>query len=657
MTAAWLKPFRETRSCAFLPFALLCAIAALAPLFIWPPAQESFVLPKWTFLAGGFWFLAAAILATASGRSPLRIPFHPVNAIVAALVLWIPVSAIWTVSGPLTMFQLLQTGTAVGVVLLLQSILKDDRRALLTTSLVFCATGCIVAVWAIALDAATGFGRTGAFRAVLGDWRDAVSAAGFGNTGHVADFLALAFLVMIAHALTTGSRKVFAALAIALWLTAAALIVCWSVHSNLSLIVASAFLVGFTRKWHGIAIFRAKALRRLAVLAAGWLVVVAFYGIDHPLNPHARARWIQSVPESVEASGLPGIFGQAFSSPRWKAGGPTRLVIWLTALEAASDAPWLGHGAGTFTWVYPATPAEIVESDPELAPYARSWTNAAHNSLLQTWCELGVVGVFLLVSLVGGSIMAMYARLGREGFGNGVVLATSLAMTIALAVQSLFSFPLELPVSLVLLFVLAGIPVVLPPRRVQADLNLPVMRRFGPVEAGIVLKNMRVPTEFRFALSVPANVRFAVGGVLLLLAAALTWNSTSLLRASAAYRPAYEARSSGEPEVVIAQCRAALAIDGRLADCRSALTDQLVRAGRYEEALEELDLLQPWLNATEVHVRRAVSLQALGRTGEADRSWRVVFDRTPAFGAQYPAAFARWARNRQRQTSTGAPGS
>ncbi len=651
MHAAWLKPFGETRNGAFLPFLAVCAICFIAPLFVWPAAQDSFVLPKWSLLGMALWLLAAAALGIASGRTPLRLPLHPINGLLAAFLAWQLMSALWSASRPLTFLQSVQTATVLGICFLIQSVVSGDRRALLSLSLVVASSAFCVAVWTVLVDAAAGFGTSGGFRIVLGDWRDAVSTAGFGNTGHIADFLVAGFFVTTAHALTTRSRIAFGVFALSLWTLAAALIVCWSVHSNLSLIIAAVAFLVFTHRWNGSSKKRRMLLRRLGVLGSGWLLVVLFYVVDHPANPHGREQWIQNVPESIEASGLPGIFGQAFSSPRWKAGGPTRLVIWLTTLEAASSAPWLGHGAGTFTWIYPAMPSELVMANPELAPYAGSWTNAAHNSLLQTWSELGIVGVFLLVSLAGCAMMAMHARLNREGEGNGVILATSLSMMIALVVQSLFSFPLELPVSLLLFAVLLSVPVMLPPRRCQADLNLPVIRRFGPLEAGILLKNMRVPTELRIALSVSPPARIGFGAVLLGLASVAAWNSTSLLRASVAYRPAYEARASGNADRVINQCRTALKIDGRLADCRSALTDQLVQSGRHEEALGEIEQLLPWLNATEVHVRRAVSLDALGRPEEANESWDVVFGRAPAWGQVYPSAFRRWLQRQQNQTS------
>ena len=53
--------------------------------------------------------------------------------------------------------------------------------------------------------------------------------------------------------------------------------------------------------------------------------------------------------------------------------------------------PWLGIGAGNFTYGYTATLSPYVLSRPDLAVYAGQFTNAAHNEPLQAWVETGIV--------------------------------------------------------------------------------------------------------------------------------------------------------------------------------------------------------------------------------------------------------------------------
>lgn len=640
---------------ATLPFLVAAFVAIAAPLFIWPPAQESFVLPKRFFLDAMLWLLLAVSLAGATRRRPLKLPLHPVNGFILAWAAWQSVSILWSVSPELSRDAAAEAWRLALFAWLLQSAVLNDRRALLALGIAAAGSAFVLAIWVLAIDAARAFGSFGAVRAVLGDWRDVVSAASMGNSGHVADWLVAGFLLALAHALTCFGPRAFAIAAVALWTIAAALVVCWSVHSNLSLIVAAGLFAWLMRR-HLFGKPRTRALRRrLAVLSAGWAAVVIFFAADHPLNPHGRAVWEKRLPEGVEASRLPGIFGEAFSSPRWIAGGPTRLVIWLTTLEAVRERPWAGSGAGTFTWVYPATRSILVEEDADLAPYAASWTNAAHNDLMQTWSETGIVGGFLLIILVGAALHDMGQRVQREGFGNAAALSCGIALLAAFCVQAQMNFPLELPLSSCWFVALLSIPVVLPRRGGVADLDMPVTREYGPFEPGIMLRNMSRPVEVRFSFVLPMAARCILLGVLVAAAAFASWRASAPVRASALYRSAYDIKSSGRPlspaevERIIAQCRAAVAVDPGFADCRSALTDLLVRSGRFEEALPELDLLAPRLNAAEVHIRRAISLEALGR--DASASWDEVFARSDRWALQYPAQYAAWA---QRQATLGA---
>jgi hypothetical protein len=163
-----------------------------------------------------------------------------------------------------------------------------------------------------------------------------------------------------------------------------------------------------------------------------------------------------------------------------------------------------------------------------------------------------------------------------------------------------------------------------------------------------MLRNMTTPLELRAAGNLgDVGNRVAagiVGGVALLLA---IW-ATFPLVASVHYRPAYEAmRSPGFWEDPIrtaaakARARRALAWHPGYADCRSALTELLVRTEVFEQALPHLELLRLRLNATEVYMREALAREALGDLPGADTAWAVVFERQPQWGQVYPEAYER----------------
>ncbi len=648
---ALIKPYFERPLIETAPFWILSLMVFLGPLFIWPGAQDSFVLAKFSFLHAMTWLLLGSVLIQTAAGQPIRLSLHPINGFLLAWFLWQILSVTWSDSPTLAWDQVRESGTLVLFAFLFQHTLAGDRRRLISLVWLLVLSGIGVSLWALGTD------YFGAYLPnwfhvgqALGDWRDYVSTAGFGNTGHVADFLVQAFLAALILCFTVQGRTPRYFLYASLWLMAGALIIAWSVHSNLSLIICVILLAILLRPLRIEPRWR-RAMKRIVPLTIGWIVVVAFFTINHPMNPHTEAHWQSSSLHKVdhESTPLPGIFGHAFSSPRWKEGGSTRVAIWLTTLEIIRQNPWLGVGAGNFTYVYPATTSEIVQNDPDLAPYSGAWTNAAHNEILQTWSETGIVGLFLLLALIGASFHTLIKRDGEEGFSNSIVLAMGLCMLAAICLQAQMNFPLELPFSSYYLFALIGLPIILPQRGKHIDLLMPVSRTYPGVELGIMMKNMRVPTELHFAFSLPIAGRWVVGFLLAGACIVMAVCSTAPLRASVLYRPVYHGLHDGYTSTIpegrtslIEQSRAALDIDPTYTDCQSALTDLLIRNGDFEEANVELEKLNKRLNAIEVYWRRAMTLDAMGRGEESLPFWDVVFERQPQLVYQYPEAAKRW---------------
>ncbi len=643
-------------------FWVLATMVLVAPLFIWPAAQDAYVLPKEVFLRAGILLLAGGVLGAAFLGVPLRVPLKPVNLLLVLIAAWQFLSIFWAEAPVLAREEALRTLSFVALAFAFQSTVMDDRRRLIVLSALLAVSALVIAIWVLAVDFLSAFmPGTLTVRGNLGDWRDVLSTASLGNTSHVGDFLVAGFLVALAMLFSVRGKAAVLLTLAALWLLAAALIVTWSVHSNLSLIAASLLWPWMMRDWRSNGWLR-KRLPRLAPAALGWIIIVLFFVIDHPLNPHGSRVWGndattvqapsgEAPSESPAKSG--GIFGQAFSSPRWKEGGPTRLVIWLNALEMIRQRPVLGWGAGTFTFAYPGVRSEIALRDEALAPYAGLWTNAAHNEVLQTWSETGPAGLFLLVTLIAAAFHALLGAERGRSYGNDLIRATVAAMLLAWSLQALMNFPLELPVGTALLFILVSIPATIPGRGGDWNLDMPVERPYPGLRLGIMLRNMTTPLELRASGNLGDVGNRAAAGIVGALAVALAIWAAFPLVASVHYRPAYEAiRTPGFWEDPIrtaaakARARRALSWHPGYADCRSALTELLVRTGDFEQALAHLELLRQRLNATEVFMREALAREALGDLPGADAAWDVVFDRQPQWGQVYPEAFERVARDR-----------
>lgn len=627
---------------------LLASLAFITPLFIWPAAVDSYVLPKWTMLVVGTILFGITIAWGMMDRLPVRVGFHPINGFLFLTFVWDMISVAWAPSSELAWMEVRRTGALLVAILLAQSLLTSRRDRVLLVAKGIQGASLLVAIWAIAVDAQTAFASSKpGVVATLGDWRDYVSTASFGNTGHVADFVVIGFLAWLGSFVLTRSPRVRVFSAFALWIHAAALIVTWSVHSNLSLIVASIALVLILRG--SAKLFAWNRSARWIGLLCGFAAVVAFYVVDHPANPHGSAVWNR---EGSSKNG--GIFAQAFSSPRWAAGAPTREAIWLTSLEIIRADPWGGTGAGNFTFAYPAHRSVLVEQDPKLAPYASTWTNAAHNDLLQTWAETGIVGLFLLLGVVAVSLKQSWDRISEPGESPGTrfLLALGASALIAQLVQMQMSFPLQLPISRMIFFGLLVLPELLPARGGAGDQRFFVLvqRHVGPLRVRIKLENMQIPRELGLTLPLTLPQRCAAILPVVALGAWIGWGALKPLRADMAYRPAREAKRlfdqlGGNPadpravqaaQIVERSAKATLAIWPGHVDCRSGFSDLLVRTGRFSEAIEQGTLVSHKLNATEVYLRQAISLDSTNQPEAALPYWQEVFRRRPDYGDMYP---------------------
>lgn len=631
------------------PLGLLLALFLLLPLLVYPWSADSFVLPKETALQCAAWLLLALVLVRAALGGAWRFFLTPANGCLVGLFLWMALSILWSPAPALSRAETWRFGVLLLLALLSQSILGHRRERLLAAVTVLSLASILVAAQVLLLDWRQAFRpETVVFRQVLGDWRDALSLVAFGNTSHIADFLVFGFFLWSGWFLLTRNRRVRIGATVGLWIHAAALVVCWSVHSNLSLIVGALVFCWLMRFHGGMEMFRRRA-GSLGLLAAGFALVALFYVVDHPYNPHGSRVWGPESANPEAASG--GIFSQAFSSQRWKDGGSTRLAIWLTTVEMVRRDPILGAGAGTFTWVYPATRADAVAGNPDMARYSGAWTNAAHNDALETWAELGIVGLGLLVAAVIFALRLYRRRLNNTmPFGQAVVLSMGAACLVAVLVQAQMNFPLQLPLSSLLFLLLLGVPGHLANRGTEAvDLMVPISRISGPLRIDVVMVNMARPVEAGFAVEPDAPaLRHAVAIVGVVLGLGGAWWSLQPLRADMMYRSIRNARLQGSdqvmrglPEELLNRSEALLAIWPGHSDARSARQDMLLQAGRFEDVVAETPRVLARLNSVEVYTRRAVALEALGRPGEADADFRVVFERQPALAEVYPQQYER----------------
>jgi O-antigen ligase len=129
-----------------------------------------------------------------------------------------------------------------------------------------------------------------------------------------------------------------------------------------------------------------------------------------------------------------------------------RILIWDVTMAMILDAPWIGHGLGTFGMTFPEYQANAL-SQPWAVPFIAnaSFTSYAHNDYLQLWAELGFFGL-----LAFGALMWIVLKRGRALAGDPEMLGCWAAV-ISLLINAAVAFPLHLPTTLMLFVVLVAV--------------------------------------------------------------------------------------------------------------------------------------------------------------------------------------------------------
>lgn len=577
-----------------------CAVGlVLTPLVINPTAyDDSFMGPKWAWIA----MMAVAGFAAALGRAafgrPLRFPFH---------ALWIApfvffalnlLSAAWAPSRSLALERAAQVGSLT-LALWLLNVFAPTRRWMIRHAWLWVAVACVTALWTIKQDfVAAWWPERAGMRPNLPDWRGYL-AAGLGNTNHIGDLLALALIVALVFLGTARRRLPLSAALAGSTLLAAALTVSYSVGSNLGLVAGAAAMLAVTFVRERLRFFR--NWRRWAILAALWAAMLAFYNTDHALNPHR-----------------PGILKQGFSSERWREGGPTRVVIWAGALEIIRERPWFGAGAGNFTYLFPATRSELVAQDPELRKYLGAWTNAGHNEILQTWSELGAPGLFVFLALIALAYQSLLSGIRWRPRLEYLQRMALVGLLTAWLAQSMMNFTLQTPVgALSLIFILWGAWV---ESRVRAGLSrdVPLVTDYGPCRVTIEVREM---SRFK---SVGVALRPGLPGAEIVavipLALALALAVPALHRPARAQTEYARARRADNPEAVERRLKYALELDPRATGVRSFYSDWLIRNGEPKEGLDQLKEVRKRLDSTELFEREARAWAQLNEPKKAAKA-------------------------------------
>lgn len=602
---------------------LLSAILLVAgtSLFITYFTFDSFALPKTVFIHFLTLILLGLTIAGMINKRLFRIMFSPINGILAAYILLNLISGFAAQSPSLWRSECFNWVMLFLCALLLQDVLYGNRRGLMMIFWALACSAAITATWTLWQDfAARFFPDMLRAQPKLSDWRGFLSA-GFGNTGYIADFLAVLFpMNLLLHFNCRGRmRRIFTFYT--LMSSYAALIVCWSVQSNAGLILALILLVFLLIKFKPRAFWRANKFR-IGGLVAGWILITLFYITPLPINPHS-----------------PSIFKQAFGSERWHYGGESRLVIWAQSLEILRKHPWLGCGAGNFTYQYVQQASPFLMNDPEKVKYIGLYTNAAHNELLQSWAELGFAGPAILLALLLVVARALKSSLEWSGHVHRWITAGALCALVCSILPAMMAYPLRLPASQILFLFLCSLPIVMVSSNKYSSgtINIPVEFHWHGIHAAVLLENFQKPVGGLIHFEMKPALARILSLLLIPLFAFLCFQTVKPLVSDTLFRSGRILTQAFEKGLVrenlawkgAGDMDRALAWWGNHHDCRSTLGQFLSRRERHAEAVRHLRIALERLQAAELYEHLGHSLEALGKNDEAAQAYKIFFERNP----------------------------
>ena len=222
-----------------------------------------------------------------------------------------------------------------------------------------------------------------------------------GNRNFAACFLAMSLPIGIACAVVFGRQ----------WLLAAAY----------AMLLSGALLVSESRG----------AAMALLIVAVGWLLA----------RSGGRRQWLGAVAVIAVLAGaalLPPV--QNAAKRFWN--DDVRPMIWLGSARAMADAPFVGHGPGSFVRVYPAHRPQEYFDRPKCALV----TDHAHNEFLEIGVETGALGVLAFAALLAVAAGAAHKAVRNAHDKSLRVLAVGMTMGWGvLLVQNLVDINLFMP--------------------------------------------------------------------------------------------------------------------------------------------------------------------------------------------------------------------
>ncbi|MDD2353724.1 MAG: O-antigen ligase family protein, partial [Atribacterota bacterium] len=141
-----------------------------------------------------------------------------------------------------------------------------------------------------------------------------------------------------------------------------------------------------------------------------------------------------------------------------------RIAIWKFTWMMIEDKPILGSGLGTFQYNSLRYQAEFFGQDNNRDKYPYGIADKAHNEYLQLWAELGIIGLVIFIWIITGYFVSgiQFLKKFKNKDNMQFALVTGLmGAVMAILADAVFGFPLYLPASVSLFWLIIALTFVL----------------------------------------------------------------------------------------------------------------------------------------------------------------------------------------------------
>ena len=270
----------------------------------------------------------------------------------------------------------------------------------------------------------------------------------FGNVNYFAEYLIIPISIAVPLFFTYDNKIKKALLLIGILAMGITLILTFTRGSYLAFGIALIFMLSLFLSLRGKSILK-KHKKIILIFLIAVIIVTLLFVIPNPLNKSG------TVVSKIKARISIAQFTQGYSLMR-------RIAIWKFTTLMIKDHPLLGSGLGTFKYNSLYYQARFFNQGQNRKLYPSGFADKVHNEYLQFWVEIGIIGlaIFIWLIICYFNFGIRFLRKEKDKQIQGIVIGLMGAVMAVLA-DAIFGFPLHLPATIVLFWLVVALTVII----------------------------------------------------------------------------------------------------------------------------------------------------------------------------------------------------